>query len=161
MITVTAELLKSYQIGSIKCWQEQSLNVDELLDYFRNESNEKIIPTYPNERFQKLYQELFLDTDQYVCLKQGKKIHAFWSWLFLASEEDAYKVPSDKFPVQDKITKIIWLAPVCISKIYRGKVNWMKNLNEFLPDYDLLTSERNGILRIVNKKDNSLKLINL
>ena len=91
MILVTAELLKTFQIGSQKGWQNQSLKADELLKFFRRESTNKAIPTRPEDKAIKLYQKTFLDTNQYVCLGQGDDIEIFWSWLWVDSKEDGLK----------------------------------------------------------------------
>jgi hypothetical protein len=128
--------------------------------FFRDESTEQVIPTKINKIYENLYQQHFLNNKQYVCLKQGKTIHAFWSWLFMKSIDDPYKILKGQIPEQDEVTKMLWIAPVCISKKYRGKINWIHSFNELLPKYDVLASERNGVLRIINKKDKKLELIN-
>lgn len=143
MILVNAELFKTFQIGSQSCWQNQSLKADELLKFFRKESTEKVIPTLPEDLAINFYEKNFLDTNQYICLGQGNDIHAFWSWLYVSSKEDGFKIRGSwDIPKQDYTSESLYIAPLCISRKYRNKVNWLKYIKDLLPKHKELLFNR-------------------
>ena len=145
MILPTAELFKTFQIGSQSCWQNKSLKADELLKFFRRESTNKAIPTRPEDKAIKFYQKTFLDTNQYVCLGQGDDIEIFWSWLWVDSKEDGLKTRGSwDIPKQNFKSNIIYVTPVCISRKYRNKFHWqwLKYYKDFLPKHKKLYSNR-------------------
>ncbi len=136
MILPTAELFKNFQIGSQICWRNQSLKADELLKFFRREATERVIPTTPEDKAINFYEKNFLDTNQYVCLVQGKDIHVFYSWLWVSSKEEGLKTKESwDIPKQDYNSNIIYITPLCISRKYRNKYNWLKYIKDFLPKH--------------------------
>ena len=136
MILPTAELFKNFQIGSQICWRNQSLKADELLKFFRREATERVIPTTPEDEAINFYEKTFLDTNQYVCLVQGKDIHVFYSWLWVSSKEEGLKTKESwDIPKQDYNSNIIYITPLCISRKYRNKYNWLKYIKDFLPKH--------------------------
>lgn len=146
MISVNAELLAKLTIGSEKAWQNQSLKPEELIKFFREESDEETIPTYPYKLACMFYNKNFLENKQYVCLNQGDSIHAFWSWLWVSSLEDGLSTRGNwNIPKQDYDSGILYLTPLCISKKYRGEVNWLKYIKHFLPIHKKLLFHRSKI----------------
>ena len=143
MILVTAELLKTFQIGSQSCWQNQSLKADELLKFFREESTEKVIPTLPEDLAINFYEKNFLETNQYVCLGQGDNIEIFLSWLWVDTKEDGLKSRGSwDIPKQNYNSESIYVPTLCISRKYRNKINWLKYVKDLLPTHKELFFKR-------------------
>ena len=152
MTSLTAEQLKTLAIGSTNYRQNQSLSAKDLLEFFRRESDEKTIPTQPEDSALNFYNKTFLETGQYVCLEDDNSIGAFWSWLWIDKPEDGLKLRSSwDIPLQSKNHDVLWLAPICISKQYRGLTHWWPLLKNMLPKHKTLAGEQgNNRLIILN-----------
>jgi hypothetical protein len=150
MISLTAEKLETLAIGSANYCQNQSLKAKDLLEFFRQESDEEIIPTLPEDLATNFYNKSFLETEQYVCLEQDDSIHAFWSWFWLEKPEDGLKLRGSwNIPIQSTQQDVLFITPLCISKKYQRKTNWWPLIQEFLPNHKTLSFERKNKLIII------------
>jgi hypothetical protein len=150
MILLSAEQLKTIVIGSKNYKQNQSLKAKDLLEFFRKESDEEIIPTLPEDLATNFYNKNFLETEQYICLEEDNSIQAFWSWFWLDNPQDGLSTRGSwDIPTQSTKRDVLFVTPLCISKKYQRKTNWWPLIQEFLPNHKTLSFERKNKLIII------------
>jgi hypothetical protein len=135
------------ELDKIFYYQNKSLKAKDLFKFFRQESDEKTIPTFPEELATNFYNRSFLETEQYICLEQDKSIQVFISWLWLDTPEDGLKMQGSwSVPLQSSQRDNLFITPLCISKEYQRKINLRFFIHKALPNYKTFSFARKSRL---------------